>query len=158
MNKPVQNILMFLGFLFILEAFGITFFFIKSSSLDKGSKEFAEQAVLSIFSIWDYNALKNNSDPRLFEGSNEEAIKGTIQIMSKLGKTESPPDCRGQSAFNVGNDRPTVSAQYSCQLKFEKDTATIILYLVGDLGNHWKIGGLHVNSDYLMKQQPATAK
>jgi hypothetical protein len=152
----VKKFFIILGAIFLaliaLAAIGIGISLFNGAALDKESKAYVDAAVPAIVTSWSPQELLNRASPELTETTRPEDIERFFQSLRSLGKLRQYKGSQGESVTSrILGKGTTISGNYLATAEFEAGSAKIYLKLIKH-GNHWQIGGFHVEPTYSRKQ------
>jgi hypothetical protein len=152
----VKTLFIILGAIFlaliVLAAIGIGISAFKGAALDKESKAYVDAAVPAIVTSWSPQELLNRASPELTLTTRPEDVERFFQSLRSLGKLRQYKGSQGQAIiYHDLAKGTTISANYRATTEFEAGSAKIYLKLIKH-GDHWQIGGFHVEPTYSRKQ------
>ncbi len=116
------------GFL-ILSVIGLlvfAYFFSGGRELDAESKMWVDSVVPEIVSSWDENKLKENSNYRLLEITDDDAFTKLLTTLEdQFGALKNYEGSEGQAGIRINNGNKTITAEYIAYAEFETGMAQI---------------------------------
>lgn len=130
---------------------GFVLFAPEGRRLDSTSRDYVSHIVDQPMRNWDLAALKAESSEELLAAVPDEKLTLLLQKFSaRLGSIQSHGTPRGESHTNLVPFRRVVTADYVVPATFAKAEGQINVRCILK-GDRWKLLGVYVNSDALLR-------
>ena len=144
----MKKLLISLGVLFLMLLASLVYVVINGEELDRASKEYADQAVITIASDWNAQALLERASPEFMEAATGRKIETLFAQLRKLGPMTKYEGSQGQasSSYNLSARTVTTTAVYVAQAEFEHGRAQMKITMIKRDGL-WQILGFYVQGN-----------
>jgi hypothetical protein len=151
----MRKFFLILGVIFsvLLVGGGIGIFVIarNGAALDAESKDYVDDAVVTITAHWNPDELMKRASPNLRQIAKPDDIVGLFgAAMTALGPLVDYQGAKGGSLVSaMSGSGTTISARYVAHARYARSDADLELSLL-KVDGVWKIEGFHINSSALM--------
>ncbi len=98
-ENNMKKILIILGSIFailiLVGVIGFSVLAVKGTALDEESKQYAEDAIVSIISGWDKQEIIKRASPEFIAAATEEGLDKVFGFYRKLGELREYKNCEG---------------------------------------------------------------
>jgi hypothetical protein len=141
----MKKLLISLGVIFLILLVSLGYVVINAEQLDRASKEYADQAVITIASDWNTQALLERASPEFMKAATGAQINSLFGQLRRIGRMTKYEGSKGQaySYYNLSARTLTTTAVYVAQAQFEHGTAQMKITMIERNGS-WEILGFSV--------------
>ena len=153
----MKKFLIILGTVFlvliIIAIVGFVLVASKGKRLDRESKQYVDEAIVSIVSGWEKQELIKRASPELMAAVNDDGLNKVFDLCQRLGNLKEYKGPEGQSNISLTTQHgKVITADYTAKADFDAGPAEIKVTLIKH-GHNWQILKFNVDSKVFLEQQ-----
>lgn len=153
----MKKFLIILGTVFliliIIAIVGFVLLASKGKRLDKESKQYVDEAIVSIVSGWEKQELIKRASPELMAAVNDDGLNKVFDLFQRLGNLKEYKGPEGQSNISLTTQHgKVITADYTAKADFDAGPAEIKVSLIKH-GNNWQILKFNIDSKVFLEKQ-----